>query len=253
MGFYQDISYYYDSIFPFKQMTFSFLKTCFDKSIEHNKGDLAVLDIACGSGSYALAFAPYAGEVVGNDLDPFMIEQAKEKNTFKHMEFTSLNMLNILELDRKKESFDFIYCIGNSIVHLDNTLEMESFINGVYALLKPGGGFVIQVVNYNRILDHKVRSLPTIVNEDDGVTFVRDYKLIDGKIEFATTLDIETDCLNEQYKQKVMLYPLLSQELLSLYEKAGFTDIKTYGGFNKSDYKSDESFALVVEGYKEVE
>ncbi len=252
MGFYQDISFYYDSIFPFKQNTFHFLLDCYESVNEKKECKGKILDVACGSGNYAITFAGYCLEVTGNDLDQFMINQAITKNRYNNVSFSSLNMLEIDKSNIAKGSLDFAYCIGNSIVHLDNTKEMESFIQKVYQLLSDGGCFVVQIVNYDRILSQGITSLPTIENQEDGVVFIRDYIHHIDKIEFKTTLIIDSDHMEEEYRQSVMLYPLKSKNLKSLFVNNGFTKIEMFGNFNKEPYSEDISYGLIIKGYKEL-
>lgn len=252
MDFYRDISYYYDYIFPFKKGTHEFLLDSLNlvKLLPNQKGK--ILDIACGSGSYALALSTLADEVIGTDLDQLMIQQANHKKNNNRVEFKVHNMLEVSELKVDNGGYDLIYCIGNSIVHLDNIIEIYSVINQVYHLLNHGGVFVIQVINFDRILKNHIKSLPTIVNEDEGIRFIRDYNhnLHKHKIEFSTTLDIDTERITEQYSQKVLLYPLRVDEVYQGFENAGFRNIELFGGFNKEVYHKDTSYPLIIRGHK---
>lgn len=252
MEFYRDISDYYDYIFPFKMMTYKFLEDSYQKAINKTKTKGTILDIACGSGSYALNLASVANQIVGTDLDSLMIQQAKKKNDKSNVEFKVHNMLEISELSLSGKGYDFIYCIGNSIVHLDSIEEMYTVIRGVYNMLNTGGVFVVQIINFDRILADQVNELPTIVNADEGVTFTRNYIHYQGehKINFSTILDVETERITEQFKQEVLLYPMTCDEIYKGFEDAGFEDIELFGGFNNGEYLKDTSYALVIRGTK---
>lgn len=252
MEFYRDISDYYDYIFPFKTMTYKFLEESYQRSLSNSKVKGNILDIACGSGSYALNLARISNKVIGTDLDPLMIQQAKNKNNKENLEFKVHNMLEINDLEPIEGGYDFIYCIGNSIVHLDCLDEMYSVISKVYNMLNKGGVFVTQIINFDRVLSKQVKELPTIINEDEGVTFKRDYIHYEDehKITFSTILDVETDRITEQFKQSVQLYPMTCDEVYKGYEDAGFSDIELFGGFNNGEYHKDTSYALVIRGTK---
>ncbi len=240
MEFYENISSYYDSIFPSKKETLTFLKDSFFMK----ENGQTVIDLACGSGSYAIGLGSVATKVYGYDLDPYMISQANRKNKDDHVMFQSLNMLR-LEMN-KKEPVDFIFCIGNSLVHLKDEEEISGLFGQIYRLLREGGILVLQIVNYDRILDQKVTSLPSIHNKADGVTFYRDYKELDKGILFKTKLDIDRKEVKESFQQSVILFPIRTKVLIGLLESTGFGDIEIFGGFDGSKYQSQESFGVVV-------
>lgn len=252
MDFYRNISYYYDYIFPFQEVTFEFLVDSFKLVKSDINNESRILDIACGSGSYALGLALYGDKVMGTDLDSLMIQQANAKNNKSNMEFKVHNMLDLNELDNSNIGFDFIYCIGNSIVHLDSMSEINTVIKDVYKLLKTEGVFVVQIINFDRILKDQIKELPTIYNEDEGITFKRNYihNLSEYKIEFSTILDVETERMTERFVQSVKLYPLKAEELYSSLELAGFRNVELFGGFNGSPYKKETSYPLIVRAIK---
>lgn len=246
MGFYENISTYYDSIFPFKKATFAFLLESLDTVMPEGG---SVVDVACGSGSYAIGFSGYCQSVYGYDLDPFMIAKANEKNRYDNVTFKPLNMLDINK--QGLVDVDMVYCIGNSIVHLGDEDQILRFFREAYEVLEQDGVFVVQIINYDRIITGNVTSLPTIVNDEDGVTFTRDYVLHKDKVEFVTKLDIETDHMTESFQQKVALLPLRSKEMKVLLEMAGFKSVEMFGDFKKAPFDPMESYGLVVRAMKE--
>ncbi len=143
---------------PFKTATFEFLK----ESVPKGEKPGRILDLACGSGNYTLAFSGYADSVTGIDLDPMMIARANEKKMADNVDFSVGNMLEFDQLIAGGEAFDFVYSIGNSIVHLNSLEDIGELLAKVYECLKPGGGLVIQVVNFSRVLSQNITSLPTI-------------------------------------------------------------------------------------------
>ena len=150
----------------------------------------------------------------------------------------------MLNLSKKfdEDKFDAI-CIGNSLVHLDNYNEIESFsqLFENYWLI---AGFVFQIISC-RILSKKVTSLPTIENKEVPLKFERLYNLDEssGKVKFKTILHVE----NNEIINEVNLIPLLHDDAVSMLKKSGFNEIKTYGDFKRSGFDKETSYSLIVE------
>ncbi len=244
MEFYENISSYYDQIFPLKKETLSFLQ---DSLALKDKGG-KVIDLACGSGSYSLALVDWAKEVFGYDLDTYMIDQANSKKKSDHITFKAMDMMMVGQQNHR--DIDFVYCIGNSLVHLNGQEEIENLLVQIYQLLDKGGVLVLQIMNYDRVLDKDIRSLPTICNENEGVTFYRYYEPENDGIIFKSKLDIHKSDFNESFIQKVRLYPIRSTELVKLIEKVGFVDLELFGNFNGEVYESETSYGLIVRAKK---
>jgi len=233
MAFYEDISSYYDLIFPVSKVKVDFLA----KNINTGK---KVLDIACGTGGYSIELANKGYELTAIDLDQEMINKLKEKES--NINFMQGNMLNLKE--KVSDKYDFAYCIGNSLVHLKNDKEIRKFLTDLKSLLNESGKFLIQIINFDRILSKNIDSLPTITDDSIGLSFKRiyDYNKAENIINFKTTLKVNDDKL----ENNIPLYPILSDKLTSLLKEAGFTKVELLGDFKGSEYDKDSSYPLVV-------
>jgi len=153
-------------------------------------------------------------------------------------------VLNMLEIEKLQKKYDLIFCIGNSLVHLNDNKEILHFLKACKNSLNLRGKLLIQIVNYDRVLAKDVKNLPTIKNEEIGLVFERYYEYLseEQKIDFKTILRIN----GKEIENHVLLHPIKSKELLGLLKKSGFTDIITYGGFNKEEYEQLVSFPLII-------
>lgn len=239
MAFYEELSKYYDIVFPLGKLQFEFMTKRF-------KDKKNILDLAAGTGNYSIALSKLGFNVVAVDLDEEMIRKIEAKNEEEKTSVKphKLDMKKINEL--KDYNFDGIICIGNSLVHLDNMEEIKNVLSKMHDLLNDNGVVILQIVNYDRVLKKNVKELPLIDRPEYGVRFIRNYDLEEGKILFKTKLVIDNQ---KSYKNCVKLYPLKSQDLISMLKEVGFKDIKLYGGFDEKEYTLD-SFPLVVEAYK---
>lgn len=242
MKFYKELSKVYDIVFPKDEDTLRFL-------LKGLKGNSKVLDLACGTGTYAAALALKGHRVDGVDLGEEMIGLAKSKGGL-YANFAVGDMTRAKEFF-SKEKYDLAYCIGNSIVHLKSKEKIQKFIEDIYDMLNDEGALTIQIVNYDRVVNQSVKALPTIDRHDKGIKFVRNYiyKPEEDKVEFQTELFITKGDKQESYYNTVDLIALKKDELEEMMKKAGFADIKAYGSFNEAEFKED-SFALVIKGIK---
>lgn len=236
MTFYQSITPYYHYIFPFNP---AHLKLVLNENPNSEK--LALLDIGCGIGGLSAEIANHFNEVKAIDLDEQMISRAKADNQKDNLEFFEMDMMTI---DRhfKARTFDSVICFGNTLVHLTEVDQILAFFKEVKEVLKENGKFLFQIINYDRILDEEIDSLPTIENE--YIRFVRNYNfdIESGLIKFETNLRVKN--IGVEIQNSVPLFPLRMNKLDELLKEAGFTSIQYYGNFKKDKW-SEKSVPLV--------
>jgi ubiquinone/menaquinone biosynthesis C-methylase UbiE len=105
---------------------------------EYFRPDMEVLEFGCGTGSTAIAHAPYVKHIRAIDVSSRMIEIARSKTEAQKVENVTFERSSIDELDVPDQSLDAVLAL--SILHL---LENEeAVIARVYRMLRPGGIFV---------------------------------------------------------------------------------------------------------------
>jgi glycine/sarcosine N-methyltransferase len=239
MSFYRSIADYYDLIFPLEASQVDFVKSGMDGPYPGKM----VLDAGSGTGNLAIALSQAGFEVAAIDSDPEMLRKAEGKKTAgSRVTFALMDMREIAALFTAS-SFDAVLCFGNTLVHLDGLPEIEDFCAQSRDVLRDGGAFFLQILNYDHILDHHISALPLI--ENDAVMFVRlyEYDREKNRILFKTRLTVK-GALTE-IENEIPLYPLRRDELEAALRKSGFTNIEFYGGFDKGQLKAD-SLPLVV-------
>jgi glycine/sarcosine N-methyltransferase len=238
MGFYEQISQYYDYIFPTGDEQIRFIEEIAGRPPK------TILDIACGTGGYSLELARHGYELTASDLDAEMVRQLRIKSETIGKPIKSIQA-NMLDLDSKiADKFDLVFCIGNSIVHLKNLEQIKSFICSARNLLNNDGSLILQIINFDRVLLKDIKSLPTITDESIGMTFERNYSYNKQQnvIYFSTKLTVD----NKFYENEIPLYPLLEEELLQAVTDAGFKNIKLFGDFARNTFDKYNSFMLVL-------
>jgi SAM-dependent methyltransferase len=103
-------------------------------------GSSTALDVGCGVGRWSLELARRGHEVLGLDLSPSMLAQAKLRAGVQGARCTfELGDVNALDLGRK---FDFIVCV-TVLQHILNPLEARGAIVRLAEHLAPGGTLVL--------------------------------------------------------------------------------------------------------------
>jgi SAM-dependent methyltransferase len=102
-------------------------------------GHERVLDVGCGAGHTALAFAARAAEVVALDLTPAMLEVARELARERGLENLSFECGDAMELPFPAASFDVVSC-RLCAHHFESP---ERAVREAARVLRPGGVFLL--------------------------------------------------------------------------------------------------------------
>lgn len=235
--FYSSISNYYSEIFPYKPAQLEFVQN----QVGQLKG-AKILDIGCATGELSSRLAEQGAEVTGIDLNPDLITQAKNSKKHSGLLFQIGDMLKLTD-DFPPNSFDAVLCFGNTLVHLLSAENILKMAQGVYQILKPEGKFLLQILNYDYILDKQVTKLPLI--ETENIRFVRNYNFEESSpvITFQTELVLKKE--NRSVKNETPLLALRHEKLKRLLGQAGFKNTDFFASFKKESF-GGEHLPLVV-------
>ena len=250
--FYSSITENFDFIFPLGKVKKRFLIEELDekRKLTSNK----ILTLGCSTGKTDLFLADQIdnANVLGIDIDDEMIRYAKNK--LKESDLNSKQNLNFQVMDITKiadhfeqDSFNSMICLGNTFVHILDSIDRAKFIKSIFDILKDKGKFILQIINYDNILSNKIEKLPLIDNEK--VSFYRKYNLEfeDKNIKFITELVVKQS-QNKSIKNSIDLYPITFSEVEDLFLNSGFLKekLKFYGDYKKTKYSKDQSYNLIV-------
>jgi glycine/sarcosine N-methyltransferase len=237
-NFYTSIAKYYPYIFPFNPAQIEFLRHV----IPYNGA--RILDVGCATGDLSFALTHFGFPSWAFDFDLQMIEIAMKTKQEESMfpVFEQLDMRLIGE-HFPKSFFDTVICFGNTLVHLLNEEDIRKFINAAFEILSPEGKLTIQILNYEYILDQKIKSLPLIDN--DHIRFERSYEFPEGSdlIDFNTRLTVKES--GQEIENSVKLYPVRKSELRKILEESGFESLEFHGSFNREVF-TETSLPLLV-------
>jgi ubiquinone/menaquinone biosynthesis C-methylase UbiE len=100
--------------------------------------EMQVLEFGCGTGSTAIAHAPYVQHIQAIDISSKMIEIAQGKADAEDIKNVTFDRVGVDEFSAPDQTFDAV--LGFSILHLLEN--KEDVIAKVEKMLKPGGIFV---------------------------------------------------------------------------------------------------------------
>jgi glycine/sarcosine N-methyltransferase len=238
MNFYTSIHPWYDEIFPFVPAQRDFVLSYGADPF------LSIADVGCGTGSLIVSLARVFRKTAGLDPDESMLEAARKKAAAapEGTWFINGGMLELAKV-LARQSVDRLICFGNTLPHLASDEEVVEFARQAVQILKPNGMVLIQIINYDRILNQKLTGLPAIENED--IKFERRYQYAENPahVQFQTRLTLKAT--GQVIENEVPLLALRPVRLCQILEEAGFTGIEEFGSFNK-DPVTDQSQPYMV-------
>ena len=232
MSLYSEFAFYYETIFPFREEVYLFLR-------EHAApAGCTMLDAGCGPGHYCRRFQLEGFRPTGIDLDSEMIAAAAATSPA-----IAFHAMDIAELATLKQSFRLIYSIGNVVAHLSPE-RFSAFLNQVLAALEPGGCWIFQTVNWDYLLQLTQYRFPVKTMGDGSLSFHRRY--LDISAERAI-FEVELMADNRKiFTEQATLYPLTADLYLQRHEAAGFSLEGIYGGFDKTPFSRAQNSGLVM-------
>jgi SAM-dependent methyltransferase len=200
------------------------------------------LDLACGTGGYAIELARRGYKVLGVDIAEAMIQNAVAKAQEEGLDvrFEVKDMASDLGANR----FGGVLFIGNSLVHANDLDQVKTVLNRVHDSLANDGVLILQILNYDRILDRQVSALPLI--ERDGVRFERRYVPDGDHLLFQTVLTVA----QQRVENEVRLFPIRSVALKTALTDVGFEAIEFHDDFTAMPFDPEVTHVLVATARK---
>jgi len=199
-------------------------------------------DLGCGTGNDSISLALNGLKVTGFDISEKMIEKAK-KNPLVSENKPDFFNYSIDKIPRIfNNGFDIAVSLGNSMALVEKKLIVKS-IKRIHDILKPGGIFIMQILNYDLIR----KSGNRIVNITENATdvYVRFYD------EFGMPMNFNILRFKKSNKKDFELlttsiYPYDRKFFTDFLKMAGFEKIRVYEDLGKNKYNKEKSKDLVL-------
>lgn len=230
-AFYDQLSPFYHLIYPDWEASIRRQAEALDGMIREYWGPppRAVLDVACGVGTQALGLAGLGYAVTGSDLSHAAIARARREAARRGLaiDLTTADMRD-LPADYR-ERFDLVIACDNAVPHLLGDADILRAFGQMFACVRPGGGCLLTVRDYDREERAGVQLKPYGVRVENGVRYVV-FQVWEfhGEIYDLSMYFIEdrggSGCT--AHVMRTQYYAVGTGKLLALLEQAGFRDVR---------------------------
>jgi glycine/sarcosine N-methyltransferase len=231
----------------------------FFRALIDEVGAQSVIDMGAGSARHAIAFACWGLAVDAVDPDESMLaaaganaadaaERIAESGGELRLTHGAFGELRSLGLG----GVDVLTCTGNALPHVRGLAGLREALADFSAAVRPGGVLVLHLLNHDRLLATKVRTiLPVIREVPEGTrVFLRliDYPVDGGEFlgfDFATLVRDNAGAwtvASHRSAHTIVTSETLTREL----EAAGFERIEMFGGHDRRALTDADESMLVV-------
>ncbi|GAB4330773.1 MAG: class I SAM-dependent methyltransferase [Candidatus Abyssubacteria bacterium] len=224
-------------------------ETPFFYKVFRERGVKSVLDSACGSGRHAVEFARRGYDVAVCDISPRMLDLAHQNARTAGVK-VEIFQSDLTEIDRVAgRRFDAVLCLGNSLPHLLTQRDLERAMRSVKRALAPGGIFIAQVRNYERILKENLRFMPPTSRELDGRELMF-FRMLDihgpRRVDFNIILFTRESGKWTYKVETTRLRPILKEHIGAALKRVGFSTEAYYSDYQFTPFESNKTLDLIV-------
>jgi len=205
---------------------------------------MTVLDAGCGTGFHSILLAQLGLHVTAVDISAQMLQQAKRNAEHMNIQIDTIRMSFQGINESVHNKFDAVFCLGNTLTHILIEEELLQSFKSFHRILNSDGRVVLQLLNYDRILNSQERILN--VKEVKDKIFVRFYDFEEENIIF-NILTLQKGSGQMEYSlNSVRLFPWRSADLIHTLKNAGFRDVQLFGNMALNAYDECSSKDLIV-------
>jgi ubiquinone/menaquinone biosynthesis C-methylase UbiE len=210
----------------------------------HNAAPVRVLDLACGTGTASELLHRAGYTVVGVDLSPGMIAEARRKAKCSLFPI-EYHVQNASTLDIPGPAFDLCVSFFDSVNYINVPKDLQSAFIRVAAHLKPGGLFVFDINSAfaleNGFFDQENTNTDDVLRYVWRSEYEEETRLCRVHMRFFLRNGRGVD---EEFREEHIQFAYTEQELRDMLDKAGFGEVATYHAYSLSPVResSDRIF-----------
>ncbi len=229
--FYEGLSSLYHLIFADWEATIDRQATILDGIIQSTWGTQVstIVDVSCGIGTQTIGLATLGYQVEASDLSPQAIERAIQESQKRGLDIKYAVSDMRCIFDHYSKEFDVLIACDNSVPHLLSDIDILNTFREFYRCIKPGGGCLITLRNYENENRDGIQVKPYGVRIEQGVkylvfqTWEFHGEIYDLSMYFVCDAGIqqaETKIFRTQY------YAISLVKIIGLMQEAGFKKVQ---------------------------
>jgi ubiquinone/menaquinone biosynthesis C-methylase UbiE len=206
------------------------------------KPGMKFLDCPCGIGRISLPLAKRGIKVTGVDITPSYLEELSEKAGRKGLKI-DLHEMDMRRINLKNQ-FDAAGNLGTSFGFFKKQSDNLLVLKKAYQALKPGGKFLLHLINRDWIM---------ACFQERGWTEIGELKIVEKRnfdyrhSIMRSTWHFVRDGKEERYDLEFYMYSY--HELVNMFESVGFENIEGYSSV-KDEPISRDFMSMFVFGTK---
>jgi SAM-dependent methyltransferase len=199
---------------------------------------VSVLDIACGAGRHTLELARLGYSVTGNDLSPYLLEEAR-KEAEKCEATIAFSCCDMREFPANGD-FDLVVQLFTSFGYFDKEEDDLRVFRNVNKSLKNGGWYVLDLINPS----HLEKTVVPESSRTTGNLAVTEKRKLEGGRITKTISITSADGSTADFTESVKLFSL--DEILRMLRSEGFAVEKITGNYNGEPFAEESSPRMMI-------
>jgi len=225
----------------------AFVHSCLQKySVGTTK---RLLELACGTGSHALALEKFGYEIVATDYSNDMLARARHK-AIQASSTVDFRWQDMRALDLPDLPFDAVICLFDSIGHVETNDALTQVFQGVHRHLRPTGLFIFEFWHAGAMLRsyEPVRIRRWFMPEGELL------RISETTLECArqlchvtyTVYEMRNDRTYSSFKETQVNRFFLLQEMAGWLSSKSFTPLKWFAGFTEDEDITEDTWHVVA-------
>ncbi len=202
----------------------------------------SVLDLACGHGRHAVPLAQRGYAVIGLDLAEYHLEMARRRaaDAGVQVEWVRADMREIPQtMDGR---FDAVINMLTAFGYFESDDEDRRILEGVRRALRPGGCFLLDFINRDRVM-RQYREKDWLEHDGDVLLEARRFDFLTGRT-YGTRTVIGPD--GGRHVTRIAVRQYTAAELAAMFRDAGLPVERVWGNFDGSDLTLDSRRCIML-------
>ena len=200
-----------------------------------------VLDAPCGFGRHSIPLARAGYRVVGADRSPTLLEEARRRAGGER--WPKFVQADYRDLPQRDESFDLVLNLFSSLGYLGDEEDTRALAE-LRRVLRPEGKLVIETMHRDMLVSRWVEQDWRLLGEGRLLLEQRTFDPESGIAQMTQTLVPPGEGERESRTTSLRVYS--ATELLAMLDRAGFSEVRCYGGLDGGTFDVGTRLVIVA-------